>query len=107
MAADEERDACASRSKDRNTCRRAALLEHAREVLFSTELDGTILDANASAAAALGIDVALGRAEGLLMCVGADDATCVRRVLETIARTSSAELELASATISTPHVARR
>ncbi len=74
--------------------RRRALLEHAREALFSTELDGTLLDANPAAAAALGIDVSLVHPEALLLCVGQADADCVRRVLETIAHTASAELEL-------------
>jgi signal transduction histidine kinase len=74
--------------------RRRALLEHAREALFSTELDGTLLDANPAAAAALGIDVSLEHPEALLLCVAQADADCVRRVLETIAHTSSAEIEL-------------
>lgn len=80
--------------RDVAAARRRALLDHAREVLFSTELDGTILDANTSAGAALGIELSIDRPETLLLCVGAPDAPAVRRVLETIARTSGAELDL-------------
>lgn len=79
---------------DAGGMRRRALLDQASDALFSTNLDGTILDSNRAAGVALGIDLGHGGAETLMLCVGEADAPSVRRVLDTIALTASADLEL-------------